>query len=72
MDPQGVLYLGDGAWGVTPRKPAKRWYLEKAAQTNCFWLVSLTQESSFEAFDGDGKSIDAVSIKRLVRVSSGS
>ncbi len=73
VDPEGVLYLGDGSWGVTPRKPSKRWYLEKAAQTNCFWLVSLTQEkSSFEAFDGDGKSIDAVSVKPLLQVSSGS
>lgn len=37
IDPQGTIYMGDGAWGTTPRTPRpaeERWYLahSKAAQ----------------------------------------
>ncbi len=73
VDPQGVLYLGDGAWGVAPRKPSKHWYLEKAAQSNCFWLVTLGKEgSTIKAFNEEGKVLDEVMVKPLQPVFSGS
>lgn len=63
IDPKGVFYLGDGAWGVSPRKPQpmkKHWYMDNALETNCFWLVSLHQgDCSIESFDIKGKPIDA-------------
>ena len=43
VDPKGVVYLGDGAWAVTPRKPddKPRWYLAKTASVRHFHLVTL-------------------------------
>ncbi|MEM1283635.1 MAG: metallophosphoesterase family protein, partial [Chlamydiota bacterium] len=42
---KGVLYLGDGAWGVkkprTPKSPNDRWYLAKTKSTRHFILVTL-------------------------------
>jgi len=59
----GIVYLGDGAWGVFPRKPKKRWYLAKAAQTNCFWLLTFTEERCLcEAFNNEGQVLDTVQI----------
>jgi hypothetical protein len=47
VDPKGVVYLGDGAWAVTPRKPdAKpRWYLAKTASVRHFHLVTLYSDA---------------------------
>jgi hypothetical protein len=62
IDPDGVQYLGDGCWGVTPRKPKtteEYWYLAKAAQINCFWLVTLDQEGCHvKSIDREGKTIE--------------
>lgn len=47
IDPQGVVYLGDGAWGCTPRNPctpAERWYLEKSSQSQHILLVEISKE----------------------------
>ena len=64
VDAEGIFYLGDGAWGVSPRKPTKRWYLEKIAQADCFWLVTMgKEECSIKAFDQDGTTLDEVLIK---------
>ena len=61
IDPDGVIYMGDGSWGVTPRKPKNLWYLEKTAQANVVCLVTLNKEmSSIEAFNIQGKVIDSV------------
>ncbi|MFQ5961908.1 MAG: purple acid phosphatase family protein [Candidatus Methylomirabilales bacterium] len=61
IDAQGVLYLGDGGWGVLPRKPRERWYLAKTASTQHFILVRIDGRSrSFLAMDGDGQVIDEV------------
>lgn len=32
-DESGTLYIGDGAWGVDPTLPTKKWYHEMVAQT---------------------------------------
>jgi hypothetical protein len=37
VDPAGIVYVGDGAWGVVPRKThvvEETWYLEKAGSIN--------------------------------------
>ncbi len=59
IDPKGILYLGDGSWGVPPLKPEKHWYLEKAEQTNCYWLLKIDphQTKAF-AFDISGTLLD--------------
>lgn len=61
IDPEGVIYMGDGSWGVSPRKPKKLWYMEKTAGTNAVCLVTLSRESSsIEALNLKGEVIDSV------------
>ncbi len=56
---RGIVYFGDGSWGVKPRKPSKRPYLAKTAQKQQALVVELTpQKRSFWAVDKDGKIID--------------
>lgn len=60
VDPKGILYIGDGAWGVEPREPKKRWYLAKAAAINYFSLITLDEKNSvkIEAFGLEGQTVD--------------
>ncbi len=55
VDPSGVLYLGDGAWGATPRTPVdakERWYLAKTAAAQHFIVIDITPQSRrFRAVD---------------------
>lgn len=62
VDPSGVVYLGDGSWGVSPRKPHQGlWYMEKASSVNACMFVTLTQEKcSVEAKDTRGSLIDRI------------
>jgi hypothetical protein len=61
IDPGGVLYLGDGGWGVIPRKPRDRWYLAKEASKQHFILVTINgQNRSFLAIDSEGQIFDQV------------
>lgn len=61
IDPDGVIYMGDGSWGVNPRKPKKLWYLDAAAQTNAVCLVTLSAEKAeVKAIGIRGEEIDAV------------
>ena len=65
IDPEGVVYLGDGSWGVSPRKPEERWYLAKIAQTNCFWLVTLSEGGChLRSMGRDGKTIEELTYSR--------
>ncbi len=61
-DPEGVLYLGDGCWGVVPRTvatPEQRPYLEKTASTRHVIRVTLDgDERDFLAVDDQGRVID--------------
>ncbi len=64
LDPQGIIYFGDGCWGAAPRKTNEMWYLEKKGRKNNVYLVELTQEKSLiQAIDLSGKAFDEVSIK---------
>jgi len=59
---RGTVYVGDGAFGVDPRKidPAPRWYNEKEGSIAHFWLVDVRPEGlSLKAIDEDGAPVDA-------------
>lgn len=63
IDPDGVIYMGDGSWGVTPRKPRKLWYLDAAQKTNAVCVVTLHPEGArIGALSIRGKNIDSVMI----------
>lgn len=68
VDPNGVLYLGDGAWGVPPRIPRKAqdtWYLKKTAARNHFIRVELSSENRrFQAIDIEGNIFDDFTVGR--------
>ncbi len=67
IDPTGIIYLGDGAWGVPPRVVHNAWYLAKAKSLNNFWLLTLTEEKcQFQAFDIHGELIEEFSIPKEV------
>lgn len=52
IDPEGVVYLGDGSWGASPRKTNDLWYLAKRTRKNNVLLVELTaQQASIQALD---------------------
>lgn len=63
-DPTGVVYLGDGSWGVPTRPvwtPEELWYLEKSASVNACWFVRLTEgKADVEARSETGEVIDHV------------
>lgn len=63
VEKDGIVYLGDGAWGVPPRKPKPYPYLEKSLQTNCVWLLIFTPEACIcRAFNQKAKLIDELVI----------
>jgi hypothetical protein len=63
VDPEGVLYLGDGGWGATPRAvhPAsKTWYLCRSESVNHVIVTTINGPArSHVALDSEGKVIDA-------------
>lgn len=60
IDPKGVLYLGDGGWGVkNPRKPENRWYIAKSASSRNVIVVVLSKKNRYyEAINENGETID--------------
>lgn len=64
IDPEGVLYLGDGAWAVvprTPKSPSELWYIAKSASVNFVYLVSLQGPTQIiQAIDHEGRIFDEV------------
>ena len=43
----GVVYLGDGSWGATPRsKPKNLNYIEKASSVNACWFIHLNKKQA--------------------------
>lgn len=48
VDPGGVVYVGDGSWGVATRRAddiAQRWWLEKVTDDHHFWHLLLLPDS---------------------------
>lgn len=61
VNPEGVLFLGDGSWGVVPREvdPERRWYEEVAVGVGHVWIVDVTaDETTFRAIDANGSVLD--------------
>ncbi len=68
VDPKGVLYLGDGAWGVAdprlPRVEGELWFLAKTAPERHFILVTLDGSSrTFTAINSKGEKFDNYEMK---------
>jgi len=61
VDPGGIVFLGDGAWGVEPRPTHQdSWYLEKSAGVRNGMIVTLDENGrSILVLDEDGKTLDA-------------
>ena len=59
---KGILYLGDGCWGVDTRavpKPGELWYLAKAESKRHLICVTIQNgKPSYVAYEADGKVID--------------
>lgn len=61
IDKNGVVYLGDGAWGVAnPRAPKRACsYIAKTLSSSNFILVTLNEEAvTYEAYNIKGEIID--------------
>jgi hypothetical protein len=62
IDPEGIVYLGDGAWSVDPRTPAtpeERWYLRISAPVqHVFELVLEPHQRTVRAIDINGQVLD--------------
>ena len=61
VDPDGTLYLGDGAWGRGDRTVdlTRRWYLDKAGATRHVWLVDVSAQGVvYRAVDVEGSEVD--------------
>ncbi len=69
VDPNGVLYLGDGAWAIDVREPRKAestWYLEKTQAINFVYLVTLQGATQIvQAIDNNGITFDQISFTNL-------
>jgi hypothetical protein len=68
-DPAGTVYLGEGGWGVEPRRPdVDRGYLEQAAQRRHFWVVDVSPQAlNCRAADEQGQVFDAYSVHPRAR-----
>lgn len=68
IDPQGLVYLGDGSMGLRkPRDPHQPtpWYIAEAKSAQAVWQTTLTVESaSFEALDAQGCRLDSLKVAR--------
>jgi hypothetical protein len=61
VHPEGVIYLGDGAWGRlrSPKKARHRWYLAHTAKEFHFILVEIQgHRRTFSAINEEGELID--------------
>lgn len=64
IDPEGILYLGDGAWGIeqprTPYTPDQRWYLAKTSASRHLIVVSVDHSTRrYKAINQFGDMIDS-------------
>ncbi len=64
IDPRGVVYIGDGSWGVHPRVPRKASstdFLAKTESARQFALVTISEEERLVTIiSSEGKSVDKV------------
>ena len=63
IDPDGIVYIGDGAFGVNARSVEPRWYLEMVESKQHFWVAELTPERiELVAIDINGRVFDKVTL----------
>ncbi|CAN5910684.1 metallophosphoesterase family protein [soil metagenome] len=56
---EGIVYIGDGAWGVGTREVREEWYLNNAKSVRHFILVTITgSQVKLLMVDEDGNVID--------------
>jgi acid phosphatase type 7 len=61
VDPTGVVYMGDGSWGVSPRSPFNAWYLEKRMKQTCVNVIDLSDQGcQVSVFNQNGKVLDSI------------
>jgi 3',5'-cyclic AMP phosphodiesterase CpdA len=63
--PTGVIYMGDGSWGVAPRKPKNKAlpYFAKTKKVNAVSIVTLAQEKgTVRVISASGKLVDTAEI----------
>lgn len=62
IDPNGIVYLGDGSWGVEkkkPKSPEEVWYLRRSAEENSAIIATLQgSHQHFLMINENGKIID--------------
>jgi len=67
-DSEGVIYFGDGCWGVPPRKTFDHWYLDKRGRENNAYLIELNSESaSIKAIGLNGQILDETEIRDQIK-----
>lgn len=62
-DPKGIVYIGDGAWGIedprVPKKPSETWYLAHTRSSRNIVLAILHGDTRhFIAYDDNGNILD--------------
>lgn len=63
IDESGIVYLGDGCWGIDPREPKDAWYLAKKESKNHVYMIELNQtKATIEAIDLSEQIIDRLEI----------
>ncbi len=63
IDPDGVVYIGDGSWGISPREPKNMWYLSQREKANAVCVVTLSEKTGeMETFRIDGEKIDGMNL----------
>ena len=60
-DPKGIVYLGDGNWGIIPRTIHPAPYLANAQSINSFFLIDVLDDSyQIDAYDIEGKLVEHI------------
>jgi hypothetical protein len=63
IHPDGIVYIGDGAFGVRTRSVEPRWYLDMVESKQHFWVAELTPARiELTAIDIRGRAFDKVTL----------
>lgn len=63
IDPNGIIYFGDGCWGAPPRKTNDMWYLAQRGRKNNVYLIDLEKtKAHIQAINLNGEPLDTTEI----------
>jgi hypothetical protein len=71
----GVIYVGDGSWGASPRRVGRdhterAWYIDRSASVNHGIIVTLDGETErYEVVDNRGRVFDTFAVRLRRRAS---